>query len=70
MGRVRAVDRLKRYASVIAGGLVLLAVAGFIVLTNTAALVITLAVVGMVIFELCRLGFSSGRDGPGRNTTR
>jgi hypothetical protein len=55
---------------VIAGGLVLLAVAGFIVLTNTAALVITLAVVGMVIFELCRLGFSSGRDGPGRNTTR
>jgi hypothetical protein len=36
-----------------------------LVLTNTTTLVITLAVVALVIFELCRRGLA---EGPGRRS--
>jgi len=51
--------------SVVAGGLGLLALAVFTVLTNTAAFVITLAVLAS-IFGLSRLVLAGTRDGPRR----
>jgi hypothetical protein len=55
----------KRFVSVVAGGLGLLALAVFTVLTNTAAFVITLAVLAS-IFGLSRLVLAGTRDGPRR----
>jgi lipopolysaccharide/colanic/teichoic acid biosynthesis glycosyltransferase len=48
--------------------LVLVVLAALLVLTNTVVVVITLAVVTMVIFELCRRGLGAERpaEGPGR----
>jgi hypothetical protein len=62
--RVAVVDRLKLCLLVLvvmASGLVLLALAAFVVLTNTVALVITLAIVGTVIFWLSRRGLAEAR---------
>ncbi len=59
--RVDAVDRLKRSLLVVAGGLVLLALAVLIVLTNAVALVVTLAIVATIIFLLFRWGLAEGR---------
>lgn len=42
--------------------LVLLVLAVFLVLTDTVAMVVTLMVVAMIVFELCRRGIAS--DGP------
>jgi len=60
--RVAVVRALKRSLLLVipAAGLVVLAT--LLVLTNTTTLVITLAVVGLVIFELCRRGLAA--DGP------
>ena len=46
---------------VLASGLGLLALAAFVVLTNTVALVITLAILGTVIFLLGRSGLAEAR---------
>ena len=56
-----AVNRLKLCLLVLASGLGLLVLAAFIVLTNTVALVITLAIVGTVLFLLARRGLAEGR---------
>jgi hypothetical protein len=45
--------------------IVLVMLAFLLVLTNTTTLVITLAVVALVIFELCRRGLA---EGPGRRS--
>ncbi len=50
-----AVNTLKRFISVIAVGLGLLALAVFMVLTNTVTLLITLAVLAAVIVGSSRL---------------
>ena len=55
------VDRLKLCLLVMASGLVLLALAVLIVLTNKVALVITLAILGTVIFLLARRGLAEAR---------
>ena len=64
------VDRLKLCLLVLvvmASGLVLLALAAFVVLTNKVALVITLAIVGTIIFLLARRGLAeAGRTNSGR----
>jgi hypothetical protein len=56
-------QRLEEAHSVLGGGarLGLLALAALIVLTNTVALVITLAIVGTVIFWLSRRGLAEAR---------
>ena len=62
--RVAVVDRLKLcllVLVVLASGLGLLALAAFVVLTNKVALVITLAIVGTVIFWLSRRGLAEAR---------
>jgi hypothetical protein len=46
---------------VMASGLVLLALAVLIVLTNTVALVITLAIMGTIVFLLGRSALAEGR---------
>ena len=46
---------------VLASGLGLLALAAFVVLTNKVALVITLAIVGTIIFLLARRGLAEER---------
>jgi hypothetical protein len=46
---------------VVAGGLVLLALAVLIVLTNAVAFVVTLAIVATIIFPLFRWGLAEGR---------
>ena len=59
-----AVNRLKLcllVLVVLASGLVLLALAAFVVLTNKVALVITLAIVGTIIFLLARRGLAEER---------
>ena len=56
-----AVNTLKRSLLVGVGGLVLLALAVFIVLTNAVTLVITLAIVATIIFLLFRWGLREGR---------
>jgi len=61
---VIAVNRLKRSLLVSAGGLCLLALALLVVLTSTAGLVVTLAILTAVVFGLFRLvlaGTESGR---------
>ena len=50
-----------------ASGLGLLALAAVIVLTNTVALVITLAIMGTIVFLLARRGLAeAGRTNEGR----
>jgi hypothetical protein len=52
---------------VLASGLGLLALAVLIVLTNTVALVITLAIMGTIVFLLARRGLAeAGRTNSGR----
>jgi hypothetical protein len=67
---VVAVNRLKLcllVLVVLASGLGLLALAAFVVLTNKVALVITLAIVGTIIFLLARRGLAeAGRTNSGR----
>jgi membrane protein implicated in regulation of membrane protease activity len=58
---VVAVKRLKLCLLVLAGGLGLLALAALIVLTNTVALVITLAILATIIFLLVRRGLAEAR---------
>jgi hypothetical protein len=59
--RVLAVARLRRGLSVAAVCLCLLASAVLMALTNTASLVITLAVVGVIAIEVGRLGLREFR---------
>jgi Flp pilus assembly protein TadB len=64
LGRRAAVMRsLKRCLLLIVPVAVLAVLAALLVLTNTAVVVITLAVVAMVIFELCRRGLGAERPG-------
>jgi lipopolysaccharide/colanic/teichoic acid biosynthesis glycosyltransferase len=58
---VAVVDRLKLCLLVMASGLVLLVLAVLVVLANAVALVITLAIVGTVIFWLSRRGLAEAR---------
>ncbi len=59
--RVVALDRLRRGLSVTAVCLGLLVLAVLMALTNTASLVITLAVVGMIATEVGRVGLREFR---------
>ncbi len=52
---------MKRSLLVVASGLGLLALAVLIVLTNAVALVVTLAIVGTIIFLLFRWGLAEER---------
>ncbi len=61
MRRVVAVNRLKLCLLVVASGLGLLALAVLVLLANAVVLVITLAIVGMVLFLLARRGLAEGR---------
>jgi len=54
--RRAAVQRLVRFFSVALPGLVLLVLAVFLVLTDTAIFLITLLVVLTIIFEILRVG--------------
>jgi hypothetical protein len=61
---VAVVDRLKLcllVLVVLASGLGLLALAAFVVLTNTVELVITLAILGTIVFLLGRSALAEGR---------
>jgi hypothetical protein len=58
---VVAVHRLKLGLLVGASGLGLLALAALILLTNTVALVISLAITGTIIFLLVRWGLAEAR---------
>ncbi|MGD0287546.1 MAG: hypothetical protein ABSC31_14435 [Acidimicrobiales bacterium] len=64
--RVVAVNRLKLCLLVVAGGLGLLVLAAFIVLTNTVALVIILAVLGTIVFLVHRGLAEARRTSAGR----
>ncbi len=57
-----AVHSLKLCLLVVASGLVLLALAVLIVLTNMVTLVITLAIFGTVIFLLARRGLAGAEE--------
>jgi lipopolysaccharide/colanic/teichoic acid biosynthesis glycosyltransferase len=59
---VVAVHSLKLCLLVVASGLVLLALAVLIVLTNMVALVITLGIFGTVIFLLARRGLAGAEE--------
>jgi hypothetical protein len=59
--RVVALDRLRRGLSATAVCLGLLVLAVLMALTNTASLVITLAVVGMIATEVGRVGLREFR---------
>ena len=59
--RVVAVNRLTLCLLVLASGLGLLALAVLILLTNTVALVISLAIVGTIIFLLVWWGLAEAR---------
>ena len=59
--RVVAVNRLKLCLLVVASGLGLLALAAFVVLTNTVALVITLAILGTIVLLLGRSALAEAR---------
>ena len=62
-----AVNRFTLCLLVLASGLGLLALAVLIVLTNTVALVITLAIMGTIVFLLARRGLAeAGRTNSGR----
>ncbi|MGD0287685.1 MAG: hypothetical protein ABSC31_15135 [Acidimicrobiales bacterium] len=56
-----AVNRLKLCLSVVASGLGLLALAAVIVLTNTVALAITLAILGTIVFLVRRWSLAEAR---------
>ena len=56
-----AVHSLTLFLLVLASGLGLLALAVLIVLTNTVALVITLAIMGTIVFLLARRGVAEAR---------
>ena len=58
---VVAVNRLKLCLSVVASGLGLLVLAAFVVLTNKVALVITLAILGTIVFLLRRWSLAEAR---------
>jgi hypothetical protein len=58
---VVAVNRLKLCLSVVASGLGLLALAAVIVLTNTVALAITLAILGTIVFLVRRWSLAEAR---------
>jgi lipopolysaccharide/colanic/teichoic acid biosynthesis glycosyltransferase len=58
---VVAVNRLKLCLLVVAGGLGLLALVVLVLLTNTVALVISLAILGSIVFLLVRWGLAEGR---------
>ncbi len=68
--RVVAVKTLKGYIAVVAGGLGLVVLAGFLVLTNTVALVITLAILAAVIFASSRLVWAGTEEGRKRTGSR
>jgi hypothetical protein len=55
------VNRLKLCLSVVASGLGLLALAAVIVLTNTVALAITLAILGTIVFLVRRWSLAEAR---------
>jgi hypothetical protein len=64
---VVAVNRFTLSLLVLASGFGLLALAVLIVLTNTVALVITLAIMGTIVFLLARRGLAeAGRTNSGR----
>jgi hypothetical protein len=64
---VVAVNRLKLCLLVVAGGLGLLALVVLVLLTNTVALVISLAILGTIVFLLARRGLAeAGRTNAGR----
>ena len=54
--RVVLVDRLRRFLWLVAGILGLLALAVMLALTGTMSIVITLVAVGLVVYELIRVG--------------
>jgi hypothetical protein len=58
---VVAVNRLKLCLWVVAGGLGLLVLAALIVLTNTVALVIALAILSTIVFLVRRWGLAEAR---------
>lgn len=57
--RTVAVFGFKRVLRLIIVVLALAALAVFLVLTNTVVIVVTLAVVAMIVFELCRRGIAA-----------
>ncbi len=59
--RVVAMNRLRRGLSVAAACLALLALTVIMALTNTASLLITLAVVGVIAVEIGRVGLREFR---------
>ena len=61
MRPVVAVNRLKLCLLVVASGLGLLVLAAFVVLTNKVALVITLAILGTIVFLLRRWSLAEAR---------
>ena len=61
MRPVVAVNRLKLCLLVVASGLGLLVLAAFVVLTNKVALVITLAILGTIVFLLRRGSLAEAR---------
>jgi lipopolysaccharide/colanic/teichoic acid biosynthesis glycosyltransferase len=54
--RVVLVDRLRRFLWLVAGILGLLALAVMLALTGTMSIVITLVAVGLIVYELIRVG--------------
>ncbi|MGO9583820.1 MAG: hypothetical protein ACLP36_13560 [Acidimicrobiales bacterium] len=63
--RVVLVDRLRRLLWLVAGILGLLALAVMLALTGTMSIVITLVAVGLVVYELIRVGLREHkRDAP------
>ena len=59
--RVVLVDRLRRTFWLLTGGLGLLAMAVMLALTNTMSVVITLAIVSVVIYQVVLLGIREHR---------
>jgi hypothetical protein len=67
---VEAVNRLKRSLLISAGALCLLALAVLVVLTSTAGLVVTLAILTSVVFVLFRLVLAGSEEGRKTNLGR
>jgi fatty acid desaturase len=61
--RAALLRALRRTFLLVVPAVLLVALAALLVVTNTTTLVITLSVVGLVIFELCRRGLAA--EGPG-----
>jgi lipopolysaccharide/colanic/teichoic acid biosynthesis glycosyltransferase len=57
--RVAVIRAVRRCLLLVVPAAALVVLATLLVLTNTTTLVITLAVVGLVIFELCRRGLAA-----------